>query len=191
MSHPAHARPTQAPSGGFAAATLIRTLWGIVPVERLMAGDVIIDAAGMLHSLRAVTQRNVAANGVVDIDTCTLRHGELDGTLSVAADQEVMFTDWRTKILGAAGAVPVAAHRLRDGVLVRYSRAQATQVFALQFDTAVVIVANGLHCRCTGPEGVHPETAAQQRATAPRPVRRAPVRGRSLFQNVSVAGQPR
>lgn len=191
MSHPAHTRPDQAPAGGFAAGTMIRTLWGFVLVERLMAGDIIIDAAGALHSLRAVTQRSVGADGVVDIDTCALRHGELDATLSVAADQEVMFTDWRTRILGAAGAVPVAAHRLRDGVLVRYSRAQATQVFALQFDAAVVIVANGLHCRCIGPQHVGTDTAAEVRATAPRATRRNTARGPSIFQKVSVAGQTR
>lgn len=102
-----------------------------------------------------------------------------------------MFTDWRTKVIGAAAAVPVAAHRLRDGVLIRYSRAQATQVFALQFDDTVAIVANGLHCRCIGPDGIHAETVAQQPATTPHRVRRDPVRHRSLFQKVSVAGQPR
>lgn len=191
MSHsvPTHQNPC--PIGGFAAGTMIRTLWGFVPVERLMAGDVIIDAAGTLHSLRAVTQRSVGADGVVDIDTCTLRHGELDATLSVAADQEVMFTDWRTRILGAAGAVPVAANRLRDGVLVRYSRAQATRVFALQFDAAVIIIANGLRCRCAGPDGVGQDQATGSDAAPQRAKRRGAVHSRSVFRNVSVAGRTR
>ncbi|SDW57505.1 Hint domain-containing protein [Roseicitreum antarcticum] len=147
--------------GGFATGTTISTPRGPVPVQNLRRGDVIRDAEGGLHILRGVQQRSLAPQAMIEIDTRALGHDGAESddtgeTLSLAADQQVLYADWRTCILGHSAPVPIAAGRLCDGLAVRRSRKPATQVHTLSFDMSVTVLANGLPCPCPARRPPHP-----------------------------------
>ncbi len=140
------ARPKAAPVG-FAPGTMIRTIYGAMPVERLMAGDLLLDADGQIVELRAVRRHRVAASDLVQIDPSAmglgLAPGDLTRPLVLAAGQSVAISDWRTEVVFGKPAL-TPAQKLVDGVHVHRQAAHSRTVIALSFDKPTIVLANGL-----------------------------------------------
>lgn len=124
------ARVTQA--SGFGRSAQVRTLMGWQPVANLMAGDLVLDAHGHVHELRAIRQVSVAGNNVVRM----ARPGR--APLVLGADQPVVVQDWRTEVLFGTSTLCPAA-RLVDGGKVRRGQPRGTTLFVLSFDTKVCL----------------------------------------------------
>lgn len=131
---------------GFARGTLIRTLFGLRPVERLMAGDLLLDAQGRIIVLRAVRQVRAEARDLVRIDPSALglgcAPGRLDRALVVGAGQELAMRDWRSEILFSKPVMTRAA-KLVDGQHV-HRHDSALTLHELTLDQNAVIEADGL-----------------------------------------------
>jgi hypothetical protein len=133
---------------GFGLGSMVRTIWGLRPVDGLMAGDLLLDAAGQVVELRAVRRKRLAAHALVQIAPSAmglgLAPGDLARPLIVAAGQPVAVRDWRTEVV-FGGAALSPAQSLLDGVTVtRLDRGQRV-VVELGFDGPVVLLVNGLN----------------------------------------------
>jgi len=139
-------RALSAPSG-FSTGTMIQTICGPMPVERLMAGDLLVDADGQIVELRSLRRRKVAARDLVQIDPSAMGLGMAPGDLMrplvVAAGQRIAIQDWRTNILFGKPAL-TAAQNLVDGVHVHGRTGRGGTVIDLSFDKPTIVIANGL-----------------------------------------------
>jgi len=130
------ARSAIADPAGFGRAVQVRTLMGWQPVDRLMAGDLILDTSGNLHELRAIRQERVDGSTVVRI----ARKGRTP--LLVGAGQTLKAADWRALVIFGQPA-SCAAVRMVDGATIRRGLPRETVLFQLQFDTAVTLDLDG------------------------------------------------
>lgn len=121
-----------AQASGFGRSAMIRTLMGWQPVARLMAGDLILDADGHVHELRAIRQIAVSGGDVVRV----ARPGR--APLVLGAGQTLVVQDWRTEVLFGTSTLCPAA-RLVDGGTVRRGQPRGTTLFELSFDTKVCL----------------------------------------------------
>ncbi|TVS02776.1 MAG: hypothetical protein EA407_08855 [Rhodobacteraceae bacterium] len=126
---------------GFGRGTLLRSVFGLRPVERLIAGDLLLDAEGQINELRAIRQMRAAPGDMVRLVPSESLPG-LSKPLIVGVGQKLELRDWRTELLYGQGAVTRAA-RMVDGQHVRHL-ATPRQLYQLSFDVDCVILANGL-----------------------------------------------
>jgi hypothetical protein len=146
-------RPVRATHGaspalsGFAMGTMIQTICGPMPVERLMAGDLLVDADGQIVELRGLQRRDVSARDLVQIDPSAIGLGMAPGDLMrplvVAFGQSVAIQDWRTNVLFGKPAL-TAAQNLIDGVHVHTRKGRGGKIVTLFFDRPTLVIANGL-----------------------------------------------
>lgn len=126
---------------GFARGTLITTIFGPRPIERLMAGDLLRDAAGRIVELRAITTVRTGAEDLVRVAPSESVPG-LERALVVGAGQKLELQDWRTDLLYGQGALTAAAAMV-DGQDVRVLNTPRL-LYQLGLDEEGVILANGL-----------------------------------------------
>jgi hypothetical protein len=142
------ARPVPLPQG-FGLSTQLQTIFGLRPVEKLMAGDLLLDAQGQIVELRGLRRAKVAARDLVQIDPSAMGLGM--GTLAPAralilgAGQQVAQRDWRSDVV-FGGAVLTQARALVDGLHVR-AAPSARVLCVLEFDAPVTLRAEGLLVR--------------------------------------------
>lgn len=138
-----------APPTGFARGTMIRTITGPRPVERIMAGDLLLDCTGQIVELRQVTTRRAFARDLVEIHPSAmglgLAPGRLDRALRLARGTAVALRDWRSELLYGGTALTPAAN-LVDGLHVTRPKTGA-MLYDLRCDSAVVVQADGLSVR--------------------------------------------
>ena len=132
---------------GFAAGSLIRTIFGQRRVEALMAGDLLLDATGQIVELRGIRKRRVQARDSIQLDPTALglgmAPGRLDRPLVVGAGQKLAIRDWRSEILFAK-PVLTTARALIDGVHIRRGAAGHVTLYQLQLEQDCILVADGL-----------------------------------------------
>ncbi|MCC5992312.1 MAG: Hint domain-containing protein [Rhodobacteraceae bacterium] len=132
---------------GFAAGSLIRTIFGQCRVEALMAGDLLLDATGQIVELRGIRKRRVHARDSIQLDPTALglgmAPGRLDRPVVVGAGQKLAIRDWRSEILFARPAM-TTARALVDGVHVRRGVAGHVTLYHLQLDQGCILLADGL-----------------------------------------------
>ncbi|MCC1481244.1 Hint domain-containing protein [Roseibaca sp. Y0-43] len=130
------ARPVKTEPNGFGPTTRVRTLMGWQPVDRLMAGDLVLDSVGNLHELRAIRQKRVDGADIVRM----ARKGR--APLVLGAGQSMIADDWRAQVIfGQPTASPAA--RLVDGAKLRRGQPRAAVLFQLEFDTPVTLDLDG------------------------------------------------
>ncbi len=145
---PPLARPATRPAAlpGFAAGTLLRTITGPRAVERIMAGDLLLDRDGQIIELRSLHQRHAPARALVEITTTALGTGHATmpdhGTLLVGAGQKLEIRDWRSDLIYGE-PVLTKAQALIDQATVTWSRRSA-RLYCPGFDRDCVIMANGV-----------------------------------------------
>lgn len=139
-------RTSQTTMNGFAQGTRLRTITGPRAVERIMAGDLLLDADGQIVELRSLVTRRARARDLVQIAPSALglglAPGCLDRALVIGAGQKLALHDWRTELLYGKPAL-TTAQALVDGLHVQPC-ATGTVIYQLGFDRDCVIVANGL-----------------------------------------------
>jgi hypothetical protein len=132
---------------GFARGTLITTIFGPRPVERLMAGDLLRDAAGRIVELRSMGTVRAGAEELVRLTPSQNVPG-LERALVVGAGQKLELQDWRTDVLYGQGALTAAAAMV-DGQDVRFLNTPRL-LYQLGLDEEGVILANGLPALVAG-----------------------------------------
>lgn len=132
-------RPT-----GLIAGTPVLTAEGEVPVEFLLAGDIVITRRGPveLRGTSTVVARNIE---VVVIEPGAPVSGQMPGqALVVPADQQVLVRDWRATILHGQSEMLTPAASLVDDLLVRREKRAIQRLVRLHFDAPQVIRAGGI-----------------------------------------------
>lgn len=129
---------------GVLPGTLVRTTEGEIPVEFLLAGDVIITRKGPveLRGTSVVLGRDV---DVIVIDPASaVATGHTTRALTVPADQQVLVRDWRATILHGQSEILTPAASLVDNVLVRRETRARQRLIRLHFDAPQVFWAEGV-----------------------------------------------
>ena len=132
-------RPT-----GLIPGTLVRTSQGEMPVEFLLAGDIIETPEGR------VELRGTSVLAARDVDVVVIEPGAAVAAvgraraLTVPVDQQVLVNDWRATILHGQSQMLTPASSLVDDMLVRRETRAAVQLIRLHFDTPQVIWADGI-----------------------------------------------
>ncbi|MCW1932678.1 Hint domain-containing protein [Pararhodobacter zhoushanensis] len=132
-------RPT-----GLVPGTLVRTRDGEMPVEFLLAGDLIETADGL------VELRGTSVLAARDVDVVVIEPGApvaavgQGRALVVPVDQQVLVSDWRAMILHGQAQMLTPASSLVDDLLVRRETRAAVPLIRLHFDTPQVIRADGI-----------------------------------------------
>ncbi|MCC5965723.1 MAG: Hint domain-containing protein [Natronohydrobacter sp.] len=145
LARPApRARTTALP--GFARGTLLRTITGPRAVERIMAGDLLLDADGQIVELRSLRSRQAKAHELVEITPAALGLGLAPAlrcdSLIAGAGQKLGMRDWRTDLIYGAPALTEAQALIDSGTVQRPER--GAMLYRLGFDRDCVVVANGM-----------------------------------------------
>lgn len=131
---------------GLAGETVVRTIFGLRAVSRLVAGDLLLDTHNRMVELRSIRKYRAKSAEVVRVEPSAfglgLAPGRLDRTLVVGGGQKLGVCDWRTEILFSAPALSPAA-RLVDGVNLHRADCPVT-LFQLAFDDDTIITADGI-----------------------------------------------
>jgi Hint domain len=138
------AEPVAQTLSGVAAGTRIMTMDGEIPVEFLMPGDRIITRDSGVATLRAIAVTVVADAPMIRVTADSLGSGRPGEDVLLAPGQCILLRDWRAKALYGQAQAMVPVSRLVDGQYVSHCTAATARVFALQFDRAHVIYAEGL-----------------------------------------------
>ena len=137
---------------GFAGETVVRTIFGLRAVSRLVAGDLLLDTQNRMVELRGIRTYRAAPAEVVRVEPSAfglgLAPGRLDRALVVGAGQKLGVCDWRTEILFSAPALSPAS-RLVDGVNLHHADCPVT-LFELAFDDDTIITADGITTMISG-----------------------------------------
>lgn len=137
----ATARPT-----GLVVGTLIRTPDGELPVEYLLAGDLIETVNNGIVELRGTSLVEARDVDVVTIAADPLSNAR-DGPrrdLVVPVSQQVLVHDWRAQILHGQDSMLTPASSLVDEVRITRQRRDRLRLIRLHFDRPQVIWADGI-----------------------------------------------
>lgn len=139
-------RPCKSALQGFAKGTLVNTITGPRAIERIMAGDLLLDADGQIVELRSFVMRQAFARDLIHVAPTALglglAPGCLDRALVIGRGQKLALHDWRTELLYGKPAL-TTAQALIDGAHVQPAT-QGAVVYQVRFDRDCVIVVNGL-----------------------------------------------
>lgn len=131
---------------GFARGTMLQTITGPRAVERIMAGDLLLDHDGQIIELRSLRQRRVLACDLVEITPAALGLGQApvpgQQSLIVGAGQKLGMRDWRAELIYGK-PVLTKAELLIDQVTVDRPE-DGAMLYRPGFDRDCVILANGL-----------------------------------------------
>lgn len=137
--------------GGLAAGTPILAASGLVPVDRLLAGDRIVTRTRGMQRLAFVTQRLVLRGTVIRIRPEGFGGLPTDPALLVAPSQRLVLRDWRAKALFGHDRARVAASKLVDGEWVARQAAEDLRLYSLHFDAELSLYAGGIEISSAAP----------------------------------------
>lgn len=150
LAGPDVTRSSAALAAGFAAATRILTLDGMISVDCLRPGDRIVTRD--LGMVRLVAVSSEVHNGVrpVILSASAVGHARPEVDLALGADQPLLLRDWRARALFGHDRALVPVRRLIDGTFIRLGPVQPRlRLFSLLFDRPHVIYAEGVECGTT------------------------------------------
>ena len=137
---------------GFAGGTIMRTIIGLRPVERLVAGDLLLDTRNRMVELRSIRKHHAAAGEIVSVEPSAFglgfAPGRMDRALLVGAGQRLGICDWRTEILFSAPALSPASS-LVDGVNLHTAERPAL-LYELVFARDTILTADGMTTLISG-----------------------------------------
>ncbi len=131
---------------GFALGARVATMDGLLPVEFLELGERIITRAGA-RVLRGISALPMVSN-LVRIAPGALGHDRPGAALVLGAGTEVLLRDWRAQAFFGKAQALIPVSRLIDGQFVTRLSGVRTRLFALHFDVAEVIYADGVELGC-------------------------------------------
>ena len=131
---------------GFATGTVLRTITGPRAVERIMAGDLLLDADGQIIELRSLRSRTAHAHDLVEVTPAAFGLGLAPAlgapALVVGSGQKLGMRDWRTELLYGKPSLTEARRLVDNATVLRPAR--GARLYQLGFDRDCVVVANGL-----------------------------------------------
>ncbi|MDO8883753.1 MAG: Hint domain-containing protein [Pseudotabrizicola sp.] len=137
----------------FVAGTLIHTFDGLIPVEDLLPGDLVLTADNGFRPLRWSASRRVAGRGPaapVLITAGTLGNSR---DLRLSQQHRILVSDWRAELLFGTFEVLVAALHLVNGQSIRLAPSASVKYVHLLFDKHELIFSEGILT-----ESFHPDT---------------------------------
>ena len=128
----------------FVAGTLIDTANGLLPVEDLSPGDLILTADHGYCPLRWVTRRRVAGRGPAA--PVLITKGSLGNSRDLYLSQQhrIMLSDWRAEMLFGTTEVLIAAIHLVNGVSIRLSPCDDVDYVHILFDRHELVFSEGI-----------------------------------------------
>lgn len=128
----------------FAAGTLISTVDGAVPVERLRPGDRVMTADHGLSRVAWTGQRRVRGRGAAA--PVVIRAGALGNARDLVVSQQhrMLVGGWRAELLYGATEVLVAAIHLVNDDTIRIKPCNAVTYVHIMFDRHEIIFAEGI-----------------------------------------------
>lgn len=135
---------------GLCGTTLVRTIMGLRPINRLMAGDLLLDAKGQIIELRGLRKTRLRKEDCIVMALPPSRHGTVARTRAwiVGAGQKIEMADWRSDLLYGKAAL-TSASALVDATTIRPAP-RAASLYQLEFDGPQVISANGYNTLIPG-----------------------------------------
>lgn len=131
---------------GFAAGTMLRTITGPRAIERIMAGDLLLDADDQIIELRSLRHRIARPSELVEITPAALGLGLAPSlrqtSLIVGAGQKLGMRDWRSALIYGQPTLTQALALVDEVTVQRPER--SAMLYRLGFDRDCVVVANGL-----------------------------------------------
>ena len=157
LARPKRRLPDTRPHG-FAAGTLLQTITGPRAIERIMAGDLLLDADGQIVELRSMRQHHATATDLVEISPAALGLGlapaRRPAALVVGRGQKLGMRDWRTDLIYGKPAM-TEAQTLVDSLTV-HPPSHDARLYVPGFDRDCVVLANGLPALVRAPEHCAP-----------------------------------
>ncbi|MFN3721839.1 MAG: Hint domain-containing protein [Paracoccaceae bacterium] len=148
----------------FVAGTLIHASDGLIPVEDLVPGDLVLTADHGFRPLRWTARRCVVGHGAaapVLITAGALGNGR---DLRLSQQHRIMLSDWRANLLFGTAEVLVAAHHLVNNSTIRITPSERVEYIHLLFDQHELIFSEGIPT-----ESFHPH--AYSLSVLPHPTR--------------------
>lgn len=128
---------------GLTSQTIVLTLDGEMPVDRLAPGDRIITRDSGVAVLKE-RRRTVVEMAPVSIKSGSLGHTRPDKDMIVGPDARILIRDWRAEALFGARVALVPARRLTDGEFVTDLPKREVAMYDLVFDRQHIIYADGI-----------------------------------------------
>lgn len=128
----------------FVAGTLIHTSTGLLPVESLLPGDLVLTADHGFCPLRWSVRRRVGGHGVaapVHIAAGTLGNSR---DLRLSQQHRVLLSDWRAELLFGTAEVLVPAAHLLNGGSIRLAPCAEVDYVHLLFDRHELVFSEGI-----------------------------------------------
>ncbi len=128
----------------FVRGTEIEAERGLVKVENLQIGDLVLTADSGLQPLRWIGRRQVPARG--SMAPIRIQSGALgnDKDILVSGEHRVLITDWRTQLLLGMDEVLIAAKHLINGDTVHRVRGGKVEYFHIMFDKHELVQSAGI-----------------------------------------------
>ncbi|MFN4131144.1 MAG: Hint domain-containing protein, partial [Paracoccaceae bacterium] len=128
----------------FVAGTRIHTGTGLVPVEDLMPGDLVLTADHGFRPLRWSARRRVGGRGTAA--PVLIAAGALGNSRDLWLSQQhrIMLSDWRAETLFGMAEVLVAAVHLVNGDTIRLNPCDQVDYIHLLFDRHELIFSEGI-----------------------------------------------
>lgn len=131
---------------GFGPGTGILTAEGELPVEFLEPGDRIVTRDRGLVALARVIARQVPACEVLRVHPAVLDPANAAAPFLISAQQQLVLTDWRARVMHGQRAALITANMLVDGEhIARIDDTAPVRLFQIVFDDArhVIPLAGG------------------------------------------------
>lgn len=128
----------------FVAGTLIHTAHGLVPVQTLEPGDLVLTADHGFRPLRWIARRRVSGHGAaapVLITAGTLGNSR---DLLLSQQHRIMLSGWRAEMLFGAPETLAAAVHLVNGTTIRLTPQDSVDYVHILFDTHELVFSEGI-----------------------------------------------
>lgn len=143
VSYPDAKQATSAIADGILRGTVVLTLKGEMPVERLMPGDKVITRDSGVATVRAVEAMKTIVQ-TVKIKAGSLGQTRPEEDVVVPAQQDILVRDWRARSMFGKDQAIVSANQLVDGEFILDNGMQDAVLFQVCFDNSHVFYAGGL-----------------------------------------------
>ncbi len=129
---------------GLCEGTYVLTDSGMLRVEMLCVGDIIITKNGQKSVLSAITVRQKEAINLYKLRPDCLGSNRPMRNTYVAPGQLLEIRDWRAQALFGSETALTPVWRLADGTYIREMPPRPATLYDLKFDRPCVFFANGL-----------------------------------------------
>ena len=137
----------------FVAGTLIHASNGLIPVEDLSPGDLVLTADHGFRPLRWSARRQIAGRGAAAPVLITAGALGNSRDLRLSQQHRILLSDWRAELLFGTAEVLVAALHLVNDTTIRLTPCDRVDYVHLLFDQHELIFSEGILTESFHPHG--------------------------------------